>query len=77
MEFASNLNDTTVRLQDAPSVFSNVAVGTVGDKIIFDYFQDNWLRLYNEFVLSASYCLLSFVSGHLFSGLILKHAFSV
>ncbi|VDD92199.1 unnamed protein product [Enterobius vermicularis] len=48
MEFASNLNDTTVRLQDAPSVFSNVAVGTVGDKIIFDYFQDNWLRLYND-----------------------------
>lgn len=48
MDFASNLNDTTVRLQDAPSVFTNVGNGAVGGKIIFDYFQDNWPKLYRE-----------------------------
>ena len=51
MDLASNLNDTTVRLQDAPSVFTNVGAREVGDKIIFDYFQDNWPRLYDEFVV--------------------------
>uniref|UniRef100_A0A0N5A7P6 Aminopeptidase n=1 Tax=Syphacia muris TaxID=451379 RepID=A0A0N5A7P6_9BILA len=48
MDLASNLNDTTIRLQDAPSVFNYISYGSVGTKIIFDYFQDNWPRLYNE-----------------------------
>uniref|UniRef100_A0A915AG91 Aminopeptidase n=2 Tax=Parascaris univalens TaxID=6257 RepID=A0A915AG91_PARUN len=48
LDLASNLNDTSVRLQDAPTVFRSISVRDVGSKIIFDYFQDNWMRLYRE-----------------------------
>ncbi|VDM38750.1 unnamed protein product [Toxocara canis] len=48
LNMASNLNDTTVRLQDVPTVFGGVGGSDVGSEIIFDYFQDNWPQLYRE-----------------------------
>ncbi|VDM38748.1 unnamed protein product [Toxocara canis] len=48
LNLASNLNDTSIRLQDAPTVFRSISGRGVGSKIIFDYFQDNFPRLYKE-----------------------------
>lgn len=48
LDTATNLNDSTIRLQDAPSVFIKTALREVGSKLTFDYFQDNWPRLYKD-----------------------------
>ncbi|MFH4978360.1 hypothetical protein AB6A40_005069 [Gnathostoma spinigerum] len=45
---AWNLNDTSIRLQDASAVFTQVGYRDVGSKIIFDYFQDNWPKMYDD-----------------------------
>uniref|UniRef100_A0A0M3ILF3 Aminopeptidase N n=1 Tax=Ascaris lumbricoides TaxID=6252 RepID=A0A0M3ILF3_ASCLU len=54
LDLASNLNDTSIRLQDAPTVFRSISIRDVGSKIIFDYFQDNWIRLYREYDFTYS-----------------------
>uniref|UniRef100_A0A915PPH7 Aminopeptidase n=1 Tax=Setaria digitata TaxID=48799 RepID=A0A915PPH7_9BILA len=48
LKLASDLNDSSIRLQDTPITFGNVAVGDVGRLIIFDYFQDSWPQLYAD-----------------------------
>ncbi|VDN02876.1 unnamed protein product [Thelazia callipaeda] len=48
LKLASNLNDSSIRLQDTPTVFASVGVGDVGRLIIFDYFQDNWAQIHND-----------------------------
>lgn len=48
LKLASDLNDSSIRLQDTPITFGSVSVGDVGRLIIFDYFQNNWPQLYSE-----------------------------
>lgn len=48
LDLASNFNDTSVRLQDGPHAFGRVDREDVGHLIIFDYFLDNWHRLYKQ-----------------------------
>ncbi|VBB27155.1 unnamed protein product, partial [Acanthocheilonema viteae] len=48
LKLASNLNDSSIRLQDTPSTFGNVGAGDVGRLIIFDYFQDSWSQLHSD-----------------------------
>ncbi|VDK47972.1 unnamed protein product [Anisakis simplex] len=48
LTMASNLNDTSIRLQDAPTVFLNVYRDPVGKLLTFDYLQDNLARLYKD-----------------------------
>lgn len=48
LKLASDLNDSSIRLQDTPSTFGYISIGDVGRLIIFDYFQDSWPQLYSE-----------------------------
>uniref|UniRef100_A0A0R3RW20 Aminopeptidase n=1 Tax=Elaeophora elaphi TaxID=1147741 RepID=A0A0R3RW20_9BILA len=48
LKLASDLNDTSIRLQDTPSTFGYVGAGDVGRLIIFDYFQDSWVQLHSD-----------------------------
>ncbi|CAG9535797.1 unnamed protein product [Cercopithifilaria johnstoni] len=48
LKLASNLNDSSIRLQDTPTTFGYVSIGDVGRLIIFDYFQDSWSQLYSD-----------------------------
>ncbi|VDK69103.1 unnamed protein product [Litomosoides sigmodontis] len=48
LKLASDLNDTSIRLQDMPSTFGYVSAGDVGRLIIFDYFQDSWSQLFSD-----------------------------
>ncbi|EJD75414.1 peptidase family M1 containing protein [Loa loa] len=48
LKVASDLNDSSIRLQDTPITFRYVSAGDVGRLIIFDYFQDSWPQLYSE-----------------------------
>ncbi|VDK65081.1 unnamed protein product [Onchocerca ochengi] len=48
LKSASDLNDSSIRLQDVPATFSYIGRSDVGNLIIFDYFQDNWPQLYLE-----------------------------
>ncbi|KAM3717105.1 Aminopeptidase [Dirofilaria immitis] len=46
LKLTSDLNDSSIRLQDVPNAFGYIGSGDVGSLIIFDYFQDNWPQLY-------------------------------
>ncbi|VDO24618.1 unnamed protein product [Onchocerca flexuosa] len=46
LKLATDLNDSSIRLQDAPIIFGRTGSSDVGSLIIFDYFQDNWPQLY-------------------------------
>ncbi|EJW88532.1 peptidase family M1 containing protein [Wuchereria bancrofti] len=48
LKMASDLNDSSIRLQDTPLTFGYVSAGDVGRLIIFDYFQDSWPQLYTD-----------------------------
>uniref|UniRef100_A0A1I7VXG5 Aminopeptidase n=1 Tax=Loa loa TaxID=7209 RepID=A0A1I7VXG5_LOALO len=48
LKVASDLNDSSIRLQDTPITFRYVSAGDVGRLIIFDYFQDSWPQLYSD-----------------------------
>jgi len=49
MDTAIDVNDTTIRMQDASILFAAIAGRDVGAAIIFDYFMDRWPKIYANF----------------------------
>uniref|UniRef100_A0A0N4U4M2 Aminopeptidase N n=1 Tax=Dracunculus medinensis TaxID=318479 RepID=A0A0N4U4M2_DRAME len=47
LDSALDVNNSLILLHDAPFVFRSVSKGDVGRLVIFNYFLDNWPRIYN------------------------------
>uniref|UniRef100_A0A7E4VIV5 Aminopeptidase n=1 Tax=Panagrellus redivivus TaxID=6233 RepID=A0A7E4VIV5_PANRE len=47
MNMAVDINNTVIRLQDKATVFSFVGNSHIGSELIFDFFIENWDKLYN------------------------------